>query len=327
MATLDLVSMLRDEFERGDAETARRIINAYQVIAERLAGDIDALVAQVPPEGITSAQLKRLAAYNRLLEDVNREMTKFGGYLQVELSQSSREFIGKGLEAGRLMTASVGGDAVIARWINLNAGAVEQLVGFLAPDSPLVDYIETIAPQTAERLQRYLLEGIGLGKNPRDIARLISRALGVSLTDALRLARTVNIYAYREANRASYIANSDVVQGWVWNSALQPGRTCMSCVAMHGTVHGLDETLNDHHNGLCTMLPLVVGAQNPVDTMGEAWFNGQPEAVQKLMLGNKYDFWKDGKIAIWQLTTTHTDSVFGDMRTEISLKALGLTKG
>ena len=95
----------------------------------------------------------------------------------------------------------------------------------------------------------------------------------------------------------------------------------MSCVNMHGTFHTNDEQLNDHYNGLCTMLPAIKGRGNPLRP-GEDWFNEQPDDVQRTMLRNKYDAWKAGDVTIGQMTTTHVDDIFGAMRTEASLKRI-----
>jgi len=98
----------------------------------------------------------------------------------------------------------------------------------------------------------------------------------------------------------------------------------MSCVAMHGTEHQLSEPLNDHHNGLCSMVPMVIGGRNPITESGEDWFNSQPESVQRQMLRSKYDVWREGRVGIAEMTTTHDDDVYGLMRTEASLVELGL---
>ena len=110
----------------------------------------------------------------------------------------------------------------------------------------------------------------------------------------------------------SYIANGIVVHN------------CMSCVAMHGTFHSVDETLNDHHNGRCVAVP-VTKLSDPFikDGEGKSWFEQQSEATQKQMMGaGKYDAWKAGKFEFSQLSKENENDVFGMMRGETPLKDL-----
>ena len=156
-----------------------------------------------------------------------------------------------------------------------------------------------------------------MGLNPKAIAARITKKLGMGLTDSLRMMRTVQIYSYREANRASYIANDDVVQGWIWYADI--ARACPACIAQHGSFHKLDERLNDHHNGRCTMLPLTIGRKNTVES-GEDWFAKQDEITQQRILGKeKYQAWKGGAFSFGELATTHNDAVYGDMTTTAPL--------
>jgi hypothetical protein len=92
---------------------------------------------------------------------------------------------------------------------------------------------------------------------------------------------------------------------------------------MHGTIHPATETLNDHHNGRCAMVPLVEGYDNPVTETGEQWFERQDEATQRGVLGNsKYEAWKQGKFRLSDLPEEHDDDVYGPMKTEKALYRL-----
>jgi hypothetical protein len=97
----------------------------------------------------------------------------------------------------------------------------------------------------------------------------------------------------------------------------------MSCVAMHGTLHPVDERMNDHHNGLCVPLPAVEGFPNPVEESGEDWFRRQSAGVQRQMMGpGKLDAWNQGLVQIGQMSGVREDDVYGPMRYELPLKAL-----
>lgn len=323
---LDLAAKLRAALEQQNAAAVKRLVDAYGAIFNRLQGDIDALMLAIGEEGMTSGQAQRLAQYTRLMRRTTDELRGYGQYVSVEMSAEMRAAMLKAeADAKILVKASYfGNDAVLSGWNTVPASVVETITGFLDPDGPLYKRIAAMPDDVADKVAQAIIEGVGLGRNPKAIARDITRAFGGSLTDAMRMTRTAQIYGYREASRANYIANSDIVTGWVWNSALQPGRTCMSCVAMHGTEHPLSETLNDHYNGLCTMIPLVIGGRNPVTQSGEEWLKQQPEATQKAMMRSKYDLWKEGRVSVADLTTARTDDVYGQMRGEPSLKEMGL---
>jgi len=322
---IELADKLRAALEAQNAAGVKRIVEAYQSIFARLQGDIDALMLKIDGE-LTAGQAQRLVQYTRLMNNTADELGKYSQYVEVEITAEMRAAM---LQAERdakiLVKASYLDNAVImARWNTVPASVVETITGFLDPSGPLYKRIEAMPEYTAEKISKAIIDGIGLGRNPKAIARDIVRAFGGSLTDAMRMTRTAQIYSYREASRANYVANSDIVTGWVWNSALQPGRTCMSCVSMHGTEHPLSEPMNDHYNGLCTMIPQVIGGGNPVKEDGEEWFKQQPEATQRQMLRGKYDYWQNGQVAIKDMSIERNDEVYGQMRGEPSLKELGL---
>jgi hypothetical protein len=61
----------------------------------------------------------------------------------------------------------------------------------------------------------------------------------------------------------------------------------------------------------------------PIQETGEDWFNKQDEATQKQIMGDaKYEAWKEGKFEFGQLSSEHTDDVYGLMRGETPLKDL-----
>jgi hypothetical protein len=145
--------------------------------------------------------------------------------------------------------------------------------------------------------------------------------MGMALTDSLRMMRTAQVWSYREANRASYIANGDVVVSYVWYAELDD-KTCPVCISQHGSVHGLDEVLDGHFNCRCAMLPLTIGAKNDI-LPGSEWFDQLPKGQQESILGReKYNAWADNKFVLSDLVTRVPNDTYGDMVAERSLKSL-----
>jgi hypothetical protein len=227
------------------------------------------------------------------------------------------------LHARQLISSTIAGNAsVTGRFNVLPKDAIESILGFLSPDSPLYKRIQELAEFTANQVTDTIVEGVGLGHNPRKIADEINNSYGQGLTNALRMVRTVQLYSYREASRASYLANSEVVQGWYWGARLDRS-TCISCISQHGTFHELSERLNDHHNGRCAMIPGVKGFPPPITQVGEDWFNKQSEVDQRYQMGKgMYEAWKAGRFTFDQITGKHVDDIYGEMKVAKPLKEL-----
>lgn len=104
------------------------------------------------------------------------------------------------------------------------------------------------------------------------------------------------------------------------------------CWAMHGTKHGLDELLDDHPNGRCTMLPWTKSwselgytgtADNPTMEPGTVLFERLNPEKQRSILGPaKYAAWRDGRFTLSQIVGRRNDPRWGSMRFERSLKDL-----
>jgi hypothetical protein len=273
----------------------------------------------------TQGQLVRLERYKSLLEQARQELDDFTGYLKTELRSAATDGIALGVDKAQSMIGAIVGpeSGIMAGFNVLPTQAIERLLGFLAVDGPLYARIAQLAPTTIDRIAAALVEGVGLGYNPRKIAAGITRDLGMGLTDALRMTRTAQLYSYREASRATYLANPEIVTGWYWHAALGDSRTCMSCIAMHGTLHPATEKLEDHFNGRCTEIPAVIGAENPIDITGETWFNSQNEARQHELMGKtKYDLWKSGAFSFNDLSQIRQNDIYGGMRSVATIAEL-----
>lgn len=314
---IELADKFRKNLLKLDADSMRRLVNAYQDLYGRLGDKIEKLVLKLEtqPEW-TRSQVTRLAQYGELIKEIERELKGFQEYARVEISTSARNAISFAVYDTNKYLKALG----YAKPAMLPTAAIETMLAFLQPEGEMYKRLAGLGVERALSISNKLLEGIGLGYNPRKVAGLITDELGQGLTSALRMARTSQLYAYREATRANYIANDNVVKGWIWWAELD-SETCMSCVAMHGTVHELDETLDDHHNGRCAMLPYL--GDNAPEATGKDWFDRQDEATQRSMMGaTKFEAWKEGKFEFGQLSSTHTDDVYGEMRGETPLKDL-----
>lgn len=334
-AVLALLNEIRDAAERADTVALNRLITRYAAIDRRLAADIDALVGDLKDMDTPSRnRVQALASYARLMDDIAREVQDFAGYLRTELTAEAEQAAVRGEADGRklfalaLIAASLSNfpfalDDLAPAVAETSAGLATSdplavLAKYLAPDGELFRRIDLLAPGVADRVSQAILDNVALGKNPITIARLIRRDFGVGLSDALRMTRTTQLYAYREAGRANMETNG--VTEWIWFATLD-GDTCLSCYAMHGTRHPISEMLNDHHNGRCAQIP-VVGDGLDVGNGRDA-FDSLSAAEQKALAGpGKLKAYQEGRIEFGQFSGTHEDGVFGEMRVEATLKGL-----
>lgn len=337
---LEAAALFRAALLRQERAQAARFVRAYGEIYRVLLAQIDAMVEDImqdPPRVKWRAgQLRR---WKRLEQDIVNELTRYGAYVDTELRQALQQQIALGLRhAEALVTAGWPDELIEAMeplFQRLPAEAVINLLGFTAPDSPLhAALVDQLGPAVAEAVKDKIATGLALGWGPRKTATEIRRALGQGLTWALRTVRTSQLWAYREANRAYFVANEDIIEGWIWYATLGDPRTCVSCIAMHGTFHTNDEVLNDHYNGRCAMIPKTrswaelglpddLPESGPQVQSGRDWFDGLSDAEQQGYMGEaKWRAWKDGAISWDDLTATHDDTVYGPMRVEASLKEI-----
>src|SRR5574343_441998 len=213
------VKKLRAAQAKMEGDELERLVRAYAAIHNRAQANAEALALELEKiDGpITQAQLSRMRRYKQLMSDAEEELARYESFMQVELRTAGNASIAMGESAARQLTnAALQQMGVNVTLRALNPAVIEQLVGFLDPQGPLYRRLGMLTKYTIDQVAQAIIEGVGMGRNPRTIARLLTREMGVGLTESLRMMRTVQLYSYREANRASYVANNDVVEGWEW---------------------------------------------------------------------------------------------------------------
>ena len=301
----------RNELAAQDEANFKLVEDTYALMYERLQGDIDAL-------GIVEGDIENSPQYKRLLSNMEKELDNFTVVMGTLLATAAAASVALGLRhSEELVNAITGGG-----FQSLDPAIMRSLLEYLREDGALYARLGELTGSVVDEVKRIIIEGVRSGKNPRVIASLIQGAFGRGLTDALRMMRTLQLYSYREAARANYLETNGIVTGWVWFAELDAD-VCLSCVAQHGTIHPLEETLNDHHNGRCAPLPYIPEFGNPVEQTGEDWFNSLSPAQQASMMGQgKFEAWQSGQFTFDKLSREVENDVYGKMRTETPLKDL-----
>lgn len=356
MATLyEVLKRERAQLLAHDAETLGRITRAYGVAYQAILKELQALMlamatAEASGEKVDANWLYRRDRLQTIQAQAARSIDEFsqGADLTILNGQASAVKLAIAHSA-ELMTAGAAtaalrapSQAAVTMVFNrINENALQHLVGFLSDGSPLSELLGTYPAQAAMAVEEGLLEGIALGRSPRETARLMGNAMAEGgmlpkggpneVTErmrqiqirALRTARTETLRAYRTATDENYNANSDVLAGWMWLST-RSTRTCPMCWAMHGTIHPLGELMATHIACRCTQVPVFrpeYGGPPAIKT-GEAEFAQLSKADQRFVLGKaKFEAYEKGELKLSDLVQRTEGDKWGAGRQEASIKA------
>lgn len=335
---IETADRFRGQLARLETSATSDLLSAYQGVSRRLEDKIAVLTArfeQLEKRGaLTPENVRKLGTWGSLLNQIEDEITKYGGYVDTQNRVAAQKSIDLAGKHSQLLTATYFNDnpsllkAFNASWDRLPNESVENLLGFLQQDSTLSQNLNrTLGTAAAQNFADKLIEGISLGYNPNKINSLINQTLAEPLTWSLNTIRTTQNYAYRESTRANYVNNEEILGGWKWYAALD-GRVCLSCVNQHGRDFPLNARLNDHHQGRCTQIPILdrperFGLKPVKIEQGEKWFNKLPQADQVNRMGQeRHAAYKSGKFKFKDLSEVYQNDTFGEMLKEASLKSL-----
>jgi SPP1 gp7 family putative phage head morphogenesis protein len=287
----EIIRAFRAALLQRDDDALSELAASYQQLAAILDADIEALMNQIIQAQENGQEIKvswvyKQARYEALINQVQQLIQSYGDQAQRITEGLQRSAVAyAGTNAFELLAAME--PTLAASFAALPTGAIESVVGFLSDGSPLQAYFAKFGEQAAQALETELVTGIGLGKGPREIARLMSKAVeAVSYDSALTTARNEHIRAYNSATLETYRANSAIVQRWQWIATLSP-RTCMFCLGQHGREHELEEPFVTHVRCRCTVLPITRTLTLIAPGAADEWFGGLTEAQQESITGTK----------------------------------------
>lgn len=324
MPTTSQIIQLANQFKRqilaDDRETVTSLTRVYGEIWNRLRIDVRQLTAQIEQarergETVNEAWLFQNNRLNDLLTQVEQELAQFNIGLESDIVARQTATVELAQEQAQALVREQGARLTLSR---LPREAINELVAQLPNGSPLSTLLQELVGQGSQNMREALINGVAQGWNPRRIERAAREAQGKVLQRALTVARTEALRPYREAQYQQRQANQNIIQGWVWLSAAD-GRTCASCWAMHGTRHGNNERLDDHPNGRCTEVPIVAGFALNVPTGDELFKKADPAVQQRVLRGEKYEAYRDGRIKLNDLVHRSRSRVWGTTRNEASL--------
>lgn len=331
----DLINGLLD---RGYNNTVQPVLNAVArstnsgLIQQRLK-ELDAEVARLMEAG------EKLNPDNpvlrALLADLKDTMEVNGRVLDGSAETVQQTGMNAAATIQRQLALPGMTDQQLARigivWNKPDPEAVAQLIQYAQSDAwtnMLDQYGTNVSDTVLNQAVRGILEGWSPLRTASNIRQLTENMPGYT---ANTLMRTLQLTSYRDATAASQNANIALVDQVIRIAALDD-RTCLSCVALHGSVVWDSEKdggtpidrVDDHYNGRCTCIVQVKG-RPPFDIVsGPDWFDSlsperQAQQASFQESPGKYEAFKTGQVTLQDFVHQHTDDTFGDMVREASL--------
>lgn len=262
MSDLELtLHRVRDALLRRDAATLHILERRWRVVQRRLLVDIDALLVSIDAD-MTPNKLRRLQQYRDLLVQVEAVTQAYADAAAPLIEAGQRYVVTLAASHAEGLVRAQLGDRVT--WNTLPVTATESMIGRLADNSPLAEYLSRFGSVAAASAEETLIQGVATGKGVRVIASELAKVFGIRdavdpgkvARQAMVTARTSVLSSYRSAGIESMKQNRDVVRSWRWRCA-RSTRTCLSCWAMDGTLHSLDEPFSSHVCCRCVPEPVT----------------------------------------------------------------------
>jgi hypothetical protein len=323
---LSIREMVNRLLDQGYTRTVKPIITAIArasgqgILAQRLT-EFDDEAKRLAAAGLAMKASNPI--FRALLADFTTTLTRN----RALIDGLAVDVQGAGIQAAAVLTRQLAfsglSEAAIAAsgvvWNSPALDTIAQIVNYTNKPAwtAQLDAYET---GIASTVQQIAVRGVAEGHNPVAIAREVRGAVeGLPAYRANTMMRTLQLTAYRRTSTINNVANADILAYSVRIATLDD-RTCMSCIALHGTIIPIGETVDEHHGGRCIDVPTVQGSTRVIRS-GEEWFNEQSAERQETMMGKAaYRAYQAGEISLSDFPHPYTDATFGGMIREASLK-------
>ena len=327
-------AQLVDELLTGGYDAAAQQVLA-SMAAELQSGVIDQRLGELLVEAARLDEIgERLSPDNPVYLQLVRD---YEGYIQrneQRITGAAPALTEAGVEASNVISqqltiAGMPNDVqglVNRAWNRPDPQAVAALVDF-TQDSAFADMLSSYEGSVLDAIRKRVTHGFVNGWGARRSAREIrSLAVGMPVSQAETLLRTMHLVSYRRGTAATHAANARILQPVALRVAVLDPRTCLTCVALHGTEIPLGEPVADHYQGRCTALAQVRGF-NRVVVSGEDWFASLPperQAEQRAFANTPAMFaaYQDGAVQLRDFVQEKTDPLFGEMVFQNSLQGV-----
>ncbi|NUS58904.1 MAG: phage head morphogenesis protein [Streptomycetaceae bacterium] len=330
--TLALVDGLRRQLEHVTDAHTRDLVRAWVDAWNEVEPDLRAALLEqlVAGEHISRARLLRSLRLRSALDVIADQLRRLADEAGVRITGDLQAVVDT---AGAAQASVIDSQlppgflspSDLEVWSRVDAWKIAAIVE--RSTQQITSRTRPLAADAYAAVRRELIRGVAAGSNPRATAdRIIQRTQGRfngGLTRALVISRTETLDAHRAAAQLAQAEQADVLSGWSWLAKLDE-RTCRSCWAQHGRLHGLDEAGPlDHQQGRCARLPATkswaeLGFADVVEPPSvlpdaAATFGGLSEVQQRAILGPAgHAAWAAGEFPMDAWTVRRTTSGWRD---------------
>lgn len=292
-------------------EMARRWLRIEQSLKDK--ADLLALEASRIVESggvLNKAVALRLDRMQSLLYQVRAETGQYVQWADGFITDYQGDMAMLGLEhASDAISAVLSEYDVRATFDRLNEDNVNAMIGLAGDGSPLAHHLRDVHGDAVNGMLDALLIGVAQGIHPTKIAQEMMDGLGIGLQQAMNTARTETLRAYRSASLMQY-DQSGLVRGYKRISA-RDERVCAGCLFTDGQVYEDLSQFDEHNQGRCAAVPLLIGLEDANWQSPTDWFTSQSETVQESILGTgRFDAWKNGA-SLTDMVTRVVDPIWG----------------
>ncbi|PSN81005.1 hypothetical protein C8B47_03760 [filamentous cyanobacterium CCP4] len=322
--------LVDDLLEGGHERAARQVLNAMG--RELETGVINQRLTELETEAQRLEEAgERLSPDNPVYRQLVRDMDDYLGRNQQRITDAAVALTEAGVEASnilsqRLVVTGMPGDIVSLvnrAWNRPDPEAVASLVDFTqdsAFSTMLNRYSSSVIEAIGNRATYGFVNGWGARRSARAIRQL---AVGMPRSQAETLTRTLHLVSYRRGTAATHAANARILQPVALRVAVLDPRTCLACVALHGTEIPLGQPVRDHWQGRCLAIAQVRGFNRQI-VSGEDWFNSlspQRQAEQRAFVQSPAMLaaYNDGAVTFQDFVREGSDPLFGEMVYQQSL--------
>ena len=340
MTALDAAAAAqRREALRIERASQRALTESYRAVLARLQGDLDALTtriaaAQAAGETVGASWLNRDARFRALIADTEAEIGRYSRNAEAVIANGQRQAATAALGTSEAVMAAALGTpppGVVATFNRLPTGAIEELVGNLGDGRPLSGLLDGLGAEASKAGRAALIEALGKGLGPRQLAREFRLGTNESAVRALLISRTEINRAFRESTLRTLQENREVIKNWRWLAA-HGKRTCLACLARDGSEWPLSKPMPTHPACRCAIVPITktwrelgidIDDNRPEIETGESWFERQDEATKRGMMGPlAFDLFQQGKITLPDFIGERTSRRWGTSTYQRSVREI-----
>lgn len=321
MSELDrIIERHQAALQERDQATIVEMARRWRALEASLEPQMELLAQEIQQRGLrrtNPGQIAQLERYQTLLQQVREQIALYSQATAPYLTQQQQQYA----QLGLFDSAQYFDVAAMTAFNRLPVEALNIAIGLAEDGTPLQELLARTWPDAVDRLTQELINGLGEGLGPREVARRMMRGTGASLTRAQTIARTETLRVYREASRQQYAAAG--VEQWRRIEA-KDRRTCPGCLALDGTLYPMDQRPFDHPNGRMVLIPELSGL--PARQSMQEWFRAQPEEQQReqLLSRRRYEGWQRGLFDWSDMAKVVDDPVWGKSVQVRPLSELGV---